>query len=151
MVPEQFCARMEKLLGNDFPAFRDALENGEPVRGLRLNRLLCADRSADETLSFPHTPIPYDPDGFIFDFDGIGHSVLHHGGGVYVQDPGAMSALAAVKMQPGWKVLDLCAAPGGKSAQIAAAIGEEGFLLSNDGCPCLSGQESRVRRRRPPL
>ncbi len=134
MLPEAFVRRMEALLGDEAENFFRAMEE-EPVRALRINRIKSKDTPASEICPFPIHPIPYDADGYIFDEDHIGHSPLHHGGGIYVQDPGAMSAVAALPLRKGMKVADLCAAPGGKSAQIAAAIGDEGMLYSNEFVP----------------
>ena len=131
MLPEAFVRRMEALLGNEAEAFFRAMEK-EPVRALRINRIKAENAAADELCPFPHSPLPYDADGYIFDKEHIGHSPLHHGGGIYVQDPGAMSAVASLPLKKGMRVADFCAAPGGKSAQLAAAIGEEGMLYSNE-------------------
>ena len=54
---------------------------------------------------------------------------------IYVQDPGAMATANALDILTGWRVADLCAAPGGKSGQAAAKIGDGGFLLSNEFVP----------------
>jgi 16S rRNA C967 or C1407 C5-methylase (RsmB/RsmF family)/NOL1/NOP2/fmu family ribosome biogenesis protein len=80
----------------------------------------------------PLSPLSYAPDGYVCETAGIGRHPLHHAGALYSQDPGAMAPLSALTLERGWCVADLCASPGGKSTQIAAAIGEEGFLLSNE-------------------
>ena len=131
MLPEAFIQRMQTLLGDEAECFFRAMEK-EPVRALRINRIKAEGQKASELCPFPISPLPYDADGYIFDEGRIGHSPLHHGGGIYVQDPGAMSAIAALPLKKGMRVADLCAAPGGKSAQLAAAIGEEGMLYSNE-------------------
>ena len=131
MLPEAFISRMRALLGNEAEAFLAALED-EPVRALRINRIKAGDTSAEALCPFPLKPLGYDPDGYIFDEAHIGYSPLHHGGGVYVQDPGAMSAAAALPLQKGMRVADLCAAPGGKTAQLAVAVGEEGEVYANE-------------------
>ncbi|MBP3605510.1 MAG: hypothetical protein J6J66_02815 [Clostridia bacterium] len=131
MLPINFKKRMQALLGAEADAFFLAMEK-DPVRALRINRIKAKDTDAAALCPFPLTPLSYDADGYIFDEERIGHSPLHHGGGIYVQDPGAMSAVNALPLEKGMRVLDLCAAPGGKSAQLAAAIGEEGMLYSNE-------------------
>ena len=131
MLPEAFIRRMQALLGDEAEDFFRAMEK-EPVRALRINRIKAGDADARTLCPFPLSPLPYDADGYIFDTEHIGHSPLHHGGGIYVQDPGAMSAIAALPLKRGMCVADLCAAPGGKSAQLAAAIGEDGMLYSNE-------------------
>ena len=71
--------------------------------------------------------------GFIFDSEKVGADPLHHAGAYYVQDPGAMCSVAAIShiMRPDMRVLDLCAAPGGKSTQILEYL-SDGYLVSNE-------------------
>ncbi len=134
MLPEAFIKRMQALLGEKTEAFLAALQQ-EPVRALRINRIKAENAEAELLCPFPLTPLAYDSDGYIFDEAHVGQTPLHHGGGIYVQDPGAMSAVAALPLEKGMRVADFCAAPGGKSAQIAAAIGEEGELYCNEFVP----------------
>ncbi len=136
MIPEKFKERMKKMLGDDYPKFVRSLENENAVKGVRINTaktsLECFFNSSDIKL----TEIPYSSDGFILEnSDGIGLSPEHHSGMIYVQDPGAMSAMSSVDIKAGWRVLDMCAAPGGKSGQASAKIGEGGFLYSNEFIP----------------
>ena len=84
--------------------------------------------------------IPYTDCGYYLpeDTDGIGNTPYHHAGAIYVQDPGAMASLCALpdtESLRGGAVCDLCAAPGGKSGQAAAIIGDGGFILSNEYVP----------------
>lgn len=131
MLPKAFIKRMQTLLGDSAEAFFDALQQ-PPVRALRINRIKAKGAKAEQLCPFPITPLSYAADGYVFEEAHIGQSPLHHSGGIYVQDPGAMSAIAALPLKKGACVADLCAAPGGKSAQIAAAIGEEGTLFCNE-------------------
>ena len=135
MLPEKFEERMKKLLGSDYEDFSAALS--EPsVRGARVNevKISVSDYLGASELSL--SPIEYAPDGFIPECtDGIGTLAEHHAGMIYVQDPGAMATVNALDIKKGWRVLDACAAPGGKSSQIASRIGDEGFLLSNEYVP----------------
>ncbi len=131
VLPKAFIKRMQALLGDQTEAFLASFEK-PPVRALRINRIKAADSVAEALCPFPITPLSYDADGYIFAEEHVGHTPLHHGGGIYVQDPGAMSAVAALPLKEGMRVADLCAAPGGKTAQIAAAIGESGILYANE-------------------
>ena len=124
------------LLGDEYEAFSEAL--GAPaVRAIRLNPLKYRGTSIEEELGYALRKIPYTEGGYIIDddSDGVGNSPYHHGGAFYVQDPGAMATVEAVDVSPGDWVADLCAAPGGKSTQVAAKLGEGGFLLSNEFVP----------------
>ena len=135
MLQKSFTDRMEKLLGDKYGAFISAME-GEPVRGLRVNRIKCRENYNLSGDRFMLEKIPYVDNGFILrDGDGVGLTPEHHAGMIYMQDPGAMSALSAINISEGEWVLDACAAPGGKSSQIAERIGDSGFLLSNEYVP----------------
>ena len=135
MLPEAFCKRMQGLLGEEYEDFIRAMEKEDAVRALRVN----TDKiGVDRLLSVAPvslSPLSYTRDAFLFEAEKIGNHPLHHAGVFYVQDPGAMAALHALPIKKGWRVADLCAAPGGKSLQAAAYIGAEGFLLSNEYTP----------------
>ncbi len=135
MLPEGFSERMERLLGDEYADFSAALE--EPaVKAVRINE---AKVSVDSFLGFTDlslSPLSYTKVGFIVNNpDGIGRTPEHHAGMIYVQDPGAMATVNALDVERGWWVLDACAAPGGKSTQLSAMIGDEGFLLANEYVP----------------
>ena len=135
MLPEGFITRMKELLGSDFPAFDNALSE-PPVKGIRANGIKISPEALERTLDFKLERIPYTEDGFIPERQsGLGNLPEHHAGMIYSQDPGAMSAVCALDLKEGDRVLDACSAPGGKSAQIAAKIGDSGFLLSNEYVP----------------
>lgn len=136
MLPEAFKERMKALLGGGYEAFERELTDGQEVKGARINLAKC-DKEVflDATKRNPEF-LPYADYGFILDeSDGIGNTPEHHAGMIYVQDPGAMAALSALDIEKGWHILDMCAAPGGKSSQAAALIGESGFILSNEIVP----------------
>ena len=135
MLKTEFKERMKGLLGDNFEAFVAALE-GDPVRGARVNRIKTDPKHFLSLTDFALEPLPYLDNGFILrDGEGVGRTPEHHAGMIYMQDPGAMSALSALDFSEGEWVLDMCAAPGGKSSQIAERIGDEGFLLSNEFVP----------------
>jgi NOL1/NOP2/sun family putative RNA methylase len=135
MLNEKFKMRMSALLGEEYEAFADALTK-EAVRGLRVNTLKTSIDKIEGSFSENLIPLPYASDGFIIkNSSGIGNTPEHHAGMIYIQDPGAMATANALDILPGWKVLDMCSAPGGKSGQAAAKIGDSGFLLSNEYVP----------------
>lgn len=135
MLPEKFCLRMQALLGKDYEAFIASMREEDAVRALRVNTDKISPSAFSSLAPFPLKPLPYTEDAFVFEADKIGNHPLHHAGAFYVQDPGAMATLHALAVQKGWRVADLCAAPGGKSLQASSYIGEEGFLLSNEYTP----------------
>lgn len=135
MLPEKFKERMQNILGDEYPAFESALE-GQSVRAVRVNTTKISTEDFLKVTTLNPSPISYAPDCFIPDScQGIGKTPEHHSGMIYVQDPGAMATLAALKVEKGWRVLDACAAPGGKASHLASLIGDEGVLLANEYVP----------------
>lgn len=131
-LPEAFVSGMRKQLGPEADAFEAALE--EPFqRGLRLN---------------PRKPMVQPPEGLLEDVpwnastgrylttdSAAGLDPLHEAGAYYIQEPSAMAPVAVLAPQPGERVLDLCAAPGGKSTQIADGLAGKGLLVCNEPVP----------------
>ncbi|MBQ9860106.1 MAG: RsmF rRNA methyltransferase first C-terminal domain-containing protein [Clostridia bacterium] len=134
-LPQEFELRMQALLGNDYPAFLAGYAT--PLRrGLRLHSSKLTVTDFLRIFPLPLTPSPFAADCFYLDDEHkAGSDPLHHAGIYYMQEPSAASAVAVLNPQPGERVLDLCAAPGGKSTQIATAIGDSGFLWSNEYVP----------------
>lgn len=136
MIPDRFKEKMKNILGDEYPAFIDALENREAVRGMRANLIKATAEKISSDREFKLEPLDYVDNGFILREErAMGASPYHHAGMVYMQDPGAMASAAALDIKPDWWVADLCAAPGGKSSQIAERLGNGGFLLSNEYVP----------------
>ena len=135
MLPERFTERMKEMLGEDYAAFESAL--GEKnVRAVRINTSKISVKDFLSKTALTLSPISYADDGFIpTDCEGIGKSAEHHSGMFYVQDPGAMATVKALDIQPAWKVLDACSAPGGKASQLASAIKDSGSILANEYVP----------------
>ena len=135
MLPEGFCQRMKKLLGDEYDRFATALEQPS-VKAVRVNTRKVSAEHLAEICDLGLEPLPYTDVGFIArNTEGIGKTPEHHSGMIYVQDPGAMATVNALDVKEGWWVLDACAAPGGKSTQLSALIGEDGFLLANEYVP----------------
>ena len=130
----KFLNQMKKILGYDYSKFLDCFEKN-PVKALRINSLLV--KNVDEFVK--NFPFEIEKLNFLNNafklkkkHDGIGRQVLHHAGAFYVQEPSAMVAVCALDPRPGEKILDLCAAPGGKSTQIAEKLKGKGLLFSNE-------------------
>ncbi|MBE6536696.1 MAG: NOL1/NOP2/sun family putative RNA methylase [Ruminococcaceae bacterium] len=137
MLPEKFTERMKRLLGDEYPLFERALTEEKAKKGLRVNTLKCSEEEFNESSDFSLSPLSYVRHGYVFDeeINGIGNTPEHAAGQIYVQDPGAMASAAALEIEPGMLVADLCAAPGGKSTQIAAGLMGEGVIVSNEYVP----------------
>ena len=134
-LPALFEERMQKLLGKEFEAFLESYTL--PLRrGLRVNTNKID--TAEFLNIFPHplTPSPFADNAFYVDVEfKAGSDPLHHCGAYYMQEPSASSAVTVLGPKPGEWVLDLCAAPGGKSTQIAAKLDNIGLLWSNEYVP----------------
>ena len=134
--PSGFESRMRRLLGNEYAALFEAWDQPLTTRGLRVNTLKTTVEQLTRLLPFTVQPSPFAMDGFITAAAfRAGSDPLHHAGAYYVQEPSATSAVTVLAPTPGERVLDLCAAPGGKSTQIAAALQGEGLLWSNEYVP----------------
>ena len=128
MLPAEFLERMQTQLGAEYPAFLESLERPRAV-ALRFNPL----KGAAPTLPFVGDPVPWEEMGFYYDPEARpGLHPYHEAGVYYLQEASAMSAVALLDPRPGEKICDLCAAPGGKTTQIAGRMGQEGFLLCNE-------------------
>jgi len=132
-LPEAFIIQMKRLLGEaGFFAYEKSLD--QPVtRALRVNLLLREDGTLPCELEGVCEAVPWAKGCFFVRGDARpGLSPLHEGGLFYLQEPSALSAVSALNPQPGERVLDLCAAPGGKSTQIAGLMQGKGLLVCNE-------------------
>lgn len=128
-----FLLRMKSLLGDEFENFLEFYE-ADNFRGLRVNTLKCSAQKLQALLDFELKSTPFCSEGFYIPphISSLGNSPLHHSGAFYIQEPSATSAVTMLDVQEGDYVLDLCAAPGGKSTQIGAKLNGTGLLWSNE-------------------
>ena len=128
MLPEAFLERMKTQLGNEYEDFLRSLERPRAV-ALRFNPL----KGEAPGLPFVGNPVPWEPQGYYYDPDSRpGLHPFHEAGVYYLQEASAMAPVALLDPQPGERICDLCAAPGGKTTQIAGRMLGEGFLLCNE-------------------
>lgn len=128
MLPEAFLQRMEAQLGPEYPAFLESLERPRAV-ALRFNPM----KGERPVLPFVGAPVPWEPEGFYYDPETRpGLHVYHEAGVYYLQEASAMAPVALLDPKPGERVCDLCAAPGGKTTQIAGRMLGQGFLVCNE-------------------
>lgn len=131
-LPELFLNEIESLLGNEKQAFLDQY-NQPPHSGLRVNRLKISVADFLKISPFKLRPIPWTGDGFYYDeADRPAKHPYYHAGLFYLQEPSAMAPVSVLDPRSGDKVLDLCACPGGKTLQIASALGGTGVIVAND-------------------
>jgi len=128
MLPEVFLQRMKAQLGEEYEEFLKSLERPRAV-ALRFNPL----KGEAPAMAFVKEPVPWEPMGYYYDPEARpGLHVYHEAGVYYLQEASAMAPVALLDPQPGERVCDLCAAPGGKTTQIAGRMAGEGFLLCNE-------------------
>ena len=137
MLPELFCQKMKMLLGTEYDSFLQSLELPRAV-GLRWNPLKLAALQENGALKaklapFQLRPIPWCPTGYYYDPETRpGLHPWHAAGAFYLQEPSAMAPAELLDPQPGERVLDLCAAPGGKTTQLAGKMAGRGILVCNE-------------------
>lgn len=131
-LPKEYEARMRDLLGDGAEAYFAALD-AEPTRAMRINRTKLSGE-LPETDGVTLTPSGIDG-VYLFDGAAGGKNPLHHAGAYYIQELSAMLPVLSAPIEEGWHVLDLCAAPGGKTGQLASAVGENGFVVTNEYSP----------------
>ena len=145
LLPGAFVERMRKQLGNELSAFLHALDE-PPVRGIRLNPFKMTETTCEYK---KNGRIPWTENGYYLPQDSnAGSSIFYAAGAFYIQEPGAMLPAAVLNAKPGEKILDLCAAPGGKSTQIGCSMQGKGLLVCNEPVPkralILSGNIERM-------
>lgn len=132
MLPQNFTDRMKKMLGGEYEAFLASYDLPK-YQALRINPLKTKKELFLSQAPFSLSQIPWATNGFYYDKeDAPGKHPYHEAGVYYIQEPSAMAPVEYLKAEPGDKILDLCAAPGGKSTQIAAAMEGEGMLICNE-------------------
>lgn len=131
-LPEQFKVKMAALLKEEWPRLLAEWER-PPYLGLRVNTLKINPRDFKSRAPFELTPVPWCGEGFyLAGEERPGKYPWYQAGLYYLQEPSAMTPAACLGVEPGDKVLDLCAAPGGKSTQLATLLQGQGLLVSND-------------------
>jgi 16S rRNA C967 or C1407 C5-methylase (RsmB/RsmF family)/NOL1/NOP2/fmu family ribosome biogenesis protein len=132
-LPPDFLEKMKRLLGDEYTVF-EASYRQPPQVGLRVNTLKIAPADFSNISPFALKAVgKYAPAGFLLmDERKLGSHPYHAAGLYYLQEPSAMAVAEVVRPQPGELVLDMAAAPGGKTTHLAALMGDTGLLVAND-------------------
>ena len=136
-LPQAFLERVKGQFKDqkEYEAFLASFDR-ERTYGLRYNPLKLAKERFLEEMSFDLRKIPWAEEGFYYKaVQQPGKSILHEAGAFYIQEPSAMAAVSVLDPKPGERILDLCAAPGGKSTHIAGRMQGRGLLVSNEIVP----------------
>ena len=134
-LPLAFLDKMKDILGEEYERFRSSY-NAERVYGFRINELKLSMNEWMKLSPYEEElkPIPWASSTGMYykEYMRPGKHPYYHAGLYYIQEPSAMAPVELLDVQPGHRVLDLCAAPGGKSTQIASKLQGRGVLISND-------------------
>lgn len=132
-LPEKFEKKMKTLLQDEYDSYLKCYE--EPRHyGLRVNTNKISVEDFLKIAPWPLTPVPWIPNGFYYDGDTIQPSKhpYYFAGLYYLQEPSAMTPASRLPVKPGEKILDVCAAPGGKATELGAKLKGQGVLIAND-------------------
>lgn len=131
-LPKLFEDRMKTLLGDEYKDFKDCYSKPY-YSGLRVNTLKTTPKEFEENCPFTIERIPWISNGYYYDSDlQPAKHPYYYAGLYYIQEPSAMTPASLLPIDKGDKVLDICAAPGGKSTELGAKLGGEGILVTND-------------------
>ncbi len=132
-LPKAFDARIKEQLKDEYDAYIKCLS--DPMyHGIRINTRKISVEKFLEISPFELTPVPWTTNGFYYDEKKYTPSKhpYYYAGLYYIQEPSAMTPASVLDISEGDMVLDICAAPGGKSTELAAKLNGTGFLVSND-------------------
>lgn len=131
-LPEEFLKEMKELLGEEYGQYLESFSE-PPSRGLRVNTLKWTRTQCMEKLPWKTEPVPWVSNGLFYDGDQrLSKDPYYYAGLYYLQEPSAMTPAALLPVEPGDMVLDICAAPGGKSTELGARLKGRGMLVAND-------------------
>ena len=131
-LPNDFLEYMKKLLGDEFTDYMDSM-NLPSNHGLRINRLKISEEEFNNISPYEINKIPFIDNGYIYNNkDNPAKDAYYHAGLYYLQEPSAMLPANRLPISEGDKVLDLCAAPGGKATELAGKLNGSGLLYAND-------------------
>ena len=131
-LPQEFEARMQDMLGEAYPAFRQSYEKNK-FQALRVNPMKGPQEAFLQSAPFTMRKVPWAENGFYYsEQDQPGKHPWHEAGVYYIQEPSAMTPANVLPIDEGDVVFDMCAAPGGKSTELAAKLNKTGLLITND-------------------
>jgi NOL1/NOP2/sun family putative RNA methylase len=131
-LPRLFEDRMRRLLGEEYEEYLQCYSQPH-YGGVRVNTLKLSPEEFEKLCPFPIQRIPWIRNGYYYDSkEQPARHPYYYAGLYYIQEPSAMTPASLLPINPGDKVLDICAAPGGKSTELGARLSGEGLLVSND-------------------
>lgn len=131
-LPERFREQMRWMLKEEFGDYITSLSTLS-YNGIRVNTLKISPEEFQTIAPFPITRVPWCENGFYT--EAASQPAKHpyyYAGLYYIQEPSAMAPASMLPVEPGDCVLDLCAAPGGKSTALGEKLKGKGLLVAND-------------------
>lgn len=132
-LPVEFEEKMRRLLGGEYEDYLACYQ--EPrYYGLRVNTKKISVEEFLRICPFEIHPVPWIENGFYYDGERVSPAKhpYYFAGLYYLQEPSAMTPANRLPVEPGDKVLDVCAAPGGKATELGAKLQGKGLLVAND-------------------
>lgn len=132
-LPEEFVRKMKRLLGADYKNYEECFEQPRHY-GLRVNTAKISVEEFLKIAPWPLRRVPWIDNGFYYDGDLYqpARHPYYFAGLYYLQEPSAMTPADRLPVEPGDRVLDVCAAPGGKATELGAKLNGTGVLAAND-------------------
>ena len=131
-LPVSFLDEMKQLLGDEYEDYLKSFQMPH-FSGIRINSLKITNEHWQKIAPFPTEPVSWTPNGYYYEEEiKPSKDPYYFAGLYYLQEPSAMLPAAVLPVIPGDRVLDLCAAPGGKSTELGARLQGQGVLFSND-------------------
>lgn len=132
-LPESFTSRIKEQLQEEYDSYLECM-NQDMYHGIRINTNKISVEDFLKISPFALKPVPWTENGFYYDETSCTPSKhpYYYAGLYYIQEPSAMAPASILPVEEGDVVLDICAAPGGKSTELAAKLHGTGFLISND-------------------
>ena len=132
-LPQIFVEQMKEILGPELPEYLESYEKPK-FTGLRVNTSKIPVEEFERISPFKTLRrVPWTPNGYYYtEEDAPTKHPYYYAGLYYIQEPSAMTPASVLPVEPGERVLDLCAAPGGKATELGAKLRHEGLLVAND-------------------
>jgi len=132
-LPKAFEEKMIGLLEEEYKEYLQCFDEARHY-GLRVNTNKITVEDFLKIAPWPLTPIPWIKNGFYYDGETVqpAKHPYYFAGLYYLQEPSAMTPADRLPIEPGDRVLDVCAAPGGKATELGARLKGQGVLVAND-------------------